>query len=198
MLLSSEAYAADVTLAWDANTEEDLAGYNLHYGITSGNYTQHIDVGNVIEYTITGIDPYTTYYYAATAYDVDGNESDYSNEVIYTVSAIPENKVITLVSVWPSIDRVTYVSTSDNPAEIEWTEIPNTLEYEVTAYHYERENLPVAIVHTQNTSASIYLGRTGHYTFKVVAHTDGGGDVVIDQSNWWIYLTPPPPDIIIE
>ena len=31
------AYGAAVTLAWDANTEDDLAGYKIHYGTTSHN-----------------------------------------------------------------------------------------------------------------------------------------------------------------
>ena len=80
------AYSADVTLAWDPNTEEDLAGYMLYYGTASREYTQRIDVGNVTEFTISGIDEYTTYFFAATAYDVDGNESGYSEELIYTIA----------------------------------------------------------------------------------------------------------------
>jgi hypothetical protein len=31
----SPSYALDVTLAWDANTEPDLAGYAIHYGTES-------------------------------------------------------------------------------------------------------------------------------------------------------------------
>ncbi|MCK5194709.1 MAG: tandem-95 repeat protein, partial [Desulfobulbaceae bacterium] len=49
-----------------------------------------IDVGNpgiidgVVQTTVTGLADGTTYYFAATAYDADGFESDYSQEVVWT------------------------------------------------------------------------------------------------------------------
>ena len=81
----SGAWAADVTIAWDANTESDLAGYMLFYGTTSGSYPNSIDVGNTTEYTLTGLVEGTTYYFAAKAYDTSDNASDYSQELVYTV-----------------------------------------------------------------------------------------------------------------
>ena len=39
-------HAATVTLAWDANTESDLKGYIIHYGTTSGVYSEIVDVAN--------------------------------------------------------------------------------------------------------------------------------------------------------
>ena len=78
------ASAADVTLAWDSNQENDVAGYRLHYGTSSGNYTQNIDVGNITEHTLTGLQDGTTYYFAVTAYDLDNYESGYSQELSYT------------------------------------------------------------------------------------------------------------------
>ena len=79
------AQAGQVTLAWDPNSEPDLAGYEIYYGTASRNYSFHIDVGNVTTYTLTGLQPGVTYYFAATAYNAQGLESDYSNEVVYTV-----------------------------------------------------------------------------------------------------------------
>jgi len=70
-----------VTLAWDPNTEPDLAGYKIYYGASSGTYTANVDVGNVTTYTVTGLTPGVTYYFVATAHDNFGNESGYSNEV---------------------------------------------------------------------------------------------------------------------
>lgn len=80
VLLAGSAYSADVTLEWDPNTEADLAGYKIHYGTTSGQYVQHVDVGNVTHYTITGLSD-GVYYFAATAYNTSGIESAYSNEI---------------------------------------------------------------------------------------------------------------------
>ena len=88
-LLIQSANAALVTLKWDASADSDLVvGYKIYYGTSSGNYPNNVDVGNVTQHTIEGLDSDTTYYFAATAYDIDGLESYYSNEVIlYGLSA---------------------------------------------------------------------------------------------------------------
>ena len=86
-IIASNAIAAQVTLAWNPNTESDLAGYRIHCGTASGNYSVHTDVHNVTTYIITGLTEGQTYYFAATAYDAFGNESGYSNEVSYSVPA---------------------------------------------------------------------------------------------------------------
>jgi hypothetical protein len=74
------------TLEWDPNSEPDLAGYKLHYGLASGSYTSVVDVGNQTSYTLTGLTAGTTYYIAATAYNTSGLQSTYSNEVAFTGS----------------------------------------------------------------------------------------------------------------
>ena len=79
-------YAAEVSLAWDANSEADLAGYNIYYGNASGDYSHRIDIGDTTEYTVMDLDEGSTYYFAATAYDQDGNESEYSAELAHTCS----------------------------------------------------------------------------------------------------------------
>ncbi len=78
---SALALSAQVTLAWDPNTEEDLAGYKLYYGFESGNYVYNIDVGNQTTHTVTDLEPNRTHYFAATAYDTNGTESDFSEEI---------------------------------------------------------------------------------------------------------------------
>jgi hypothetical protein len=88
----SFSFAAQVTLAWNANAESDLAGYRLHYGTTSGIYFTSKDVGNTTEYTVTGLQEGLTYYFAVTAYDLSNNEGGSSGEVVHTmpVSDNPE------------------------------------------------------------------------------------------------------------
>jgi len=44
LLISFWARVDQVTLAWDANTEPDLAGDKVHYGTASGSYTASVDV----------------------------------------------------------------------------------------------------------------------------------------------------------
>jgi hypothetical protein len=93
------AYAASVDLAWDPNTEPELAGYKIYWGPSGGNYTSSKDVGNNSSATITGLDEGKTYYFAATAYDGDGNESDFSNQINFTIpfsdldgDGVPDNQ----------------------------------------------------------------------------------------------------------
>jgi chitinase len=87
IVLAPGAYGADVTLAWDANSESDLAGYILYYGTSSGTYSESIDVGNQIQHTVADLQDGATYYFAVTAYNLDDYESDYSQELAYTVGA---------------------------------------------------------------------------------------------------------------
>jgi len=77
------AHAAEVSLSWDPNAEPDLAGYKIYYGVQTGNYDQSVDVGNQTTYTLAGLEENQTIYLAATAYDANGNESDYSKEVTF-------------------------------------------------------------------------------------------------------------------
>jgi hypothetical protein len=87
LLISVWARAEQVTLAWDENTESDLAGYKVHYGTASGSYATHVDVHNVSTSIVTGLTAGQTYYFVVTAYNTSGNGSGYSNQVSYSVPA---------------------------------------------------------------------------------------------------------------
>src|SRR3989449_5930210 len=80
--------AAQVTLAWDANTEPDLAGYKLYYGNSSGSYQFSVDVGNVTSYTLSGLLDGRIYYFAATSYNLSLAESGFSNEVSKAIADV--------------------------------------------------------------------------------------------------------------
>src|SRR3989475_10070148 len=80
--------AAQVTLAWDPTTETDLAGYKLYYGTSSGSYPSSVDVGNLTSYTLSGLLEGRTYYFAATAYNLNLNESGFSNEVSKAIADV--------------------------------------------------------------------------------------------------------------
>lgn len=81
-----EATGGSVSLAWDPNTEADLAGYRVHVGGTSHTYTQIIDVGRVNSFTVLDLSAGQPYFFAVTAYDIFANESGYSSEVSSTIS----------------------------------------------------------------------------------------------------------------
>jgi hypothetical protein len=99
LLLAPMAYAADVNLAWDANTEPDLAGYKIYWGDSEiPPFANAADAGNVTSYTVTGLSIGSTYYFAATAYDSAGNESGYSDILKYTV---PPDRLVIEIPVRP-------------------------------------------------------------------------------------------------
>lgn len=74
-----------VTLAWTPSTDPNIAGCNVYYGVASRTYTQMVNPGTATSVTISGLVAGATYYFAATSYDFLGMESDFSNEVSYTV-----------------------------------------------------------------------------------------------------------------
>ncbi|MDP7126476.1 MAG: choice-of-anchor Q domain-containing protein, partial [Candidatus Marinimicrobia bacterium] len=69
-----------VTISWTANTEDDLSKYRIYYGASAA-ATLLDSVSGTPSYSATGLDNYTTYYFAVSAVDLDGYESAKSNEV---------------------------------------------------------------------------------------------------------------------
>ena len=51
-----KGHCNQVTLTWDPNTESDLAGYEIYYGTSSGNYQWNIDMGNATTYTLNSLE----------------------------------------------------------------------------------------------------------------------------------------------
>ena len=74
-----------VTLAWNPNSEIDLAGYRVYYGNSSRTYGAMIDVGNRTTFQVPSLSPGVTYYFAVTAYNTTNMESGFSNEVFTTI-----------------------------------------------------------------------------------------------------------------
>lgn len=102
IFLAVGAYAAPANklgLEWDANTEENLAGYRVYYdsdgsgppynGIGQVEGDSPIDVGNVTEFYFNSIDFRAKgFWFVVTAYSTENFESGYSNEVT-TVGMTP-------------------------------------------------------------------------------------------------------------
>jgi fibronectin type 3 domain-containing protein len=77
--------AQSVTLAWDPVS--GVSGYKLYQGSTSHVYTNSINAGAATQQTLSGLTVGSIYYFAVTAYNSSGVESDYSSEVIYVATS---------------------------------------------------------------------------------------------------------------
>ena len=82
-----EGTTSSITLSWetpvslaDGKPLADLSGFNIYYGKSPLGYSEVIDTGDVRTYTLQNM-PAGTYYFAITAYDSAGNETDFSPEV---------------------------------------------------------------------------------------------------------------------
>lgn len=76
-----------LTLFWDLNPTTNVVtnpfGYNLYWGTNSGHYGAPIDVGFVQTYPLNLPDGTCPCYFAVSAYNLMGIESDLSIEAVY-------------------------------------------------------------------------------------------------------------------
>ncbi|MDW8308642.1 MAG: fibronectin type III domain-containing protein, partial [Verrucomicrobiales bacterium] len=140
-LICTALGAASVTLTWNPSPDPNVIGYRIYYGVASRVYTNVVDVGNVTTATISNLVEGVTYYFAATAYNILGMESDFSEEVAFTIpnpyvnypptldpianrtineDAGPQTVTLTGISSGHSneVQTLTVTATSSNPALI--------------------------------------------------------------------------------
>ena len=80
-----------VTLRWPKNTETDLAGYKVYYGVSPSVYSVVVNVNltstpNNPQYIVTNLSNAVTYYFAVSAYDALNNEAPLSDEVAQSIN----------------------------------------------------------------------------------------------------------------
>jgi hypothetical protein len=77
-----------VTLAWDASVSTNVAGYRVYWGTNSRAYFGVTNAGLVLTQTV--VLPHSgRWFFAATAYDTNGLESDFSSEVSWESKPAP-------------------------------------------------------------------------------------------------------------
>ena len=86
--------AEDVTIAWDSNTESNMAGYKVYQSPNSGNYSDWLKevphVWGTDTQTVTLKDvPRGIRHWVVTAYNTEDDESGFSNEVSKEVDGEP-------------------------------------------------------------------------------------------------------------
>jgi len=89
LFISTSVWAGECTeeFSWLPNSESNLAGYKIYYGIEDGVYLNHVDVGKPatiegrVNGTVTGLDCGQPYYFVCVAYNFYQTPSEYSEAV---------------------------------------------------------------------------------------------------------------------
>ena len=88
-VLVGRAEAASVTLAWDANSESDLARYLVGYRTSPTGTETVVSVGLVTQWTLTTATAGSTYYFRVYAENTSGLRSAPSSEVSTVIPTTP-------------------------------------------------------------------------------------------------------------
>ena len=157
--LASNASDAQVILTWNANTENDLAGYDLFRSTTSGGPYTQVNGTLIVDtmYIDTAVSNGTTYYYVLEAVDSTGNMSFSSNEV----SADPTAPVVG-GDIW--INEIHYDNSSTDVGE--FVEIAGTAGVDMSGWQiigyngnggtvYKTVNLSGSIPNQQNSFGTL-------------------------------------------
>lgn len=131
--------ARNLSLVWDPNVETDLSHYVVYYGAASRDYTNSFNVGKVTNATVSGLLEDVTYFFAVTAVNEVGLESDPSEEVSHLfpsndpyISTIANHVMIqgstrswafTVAPKTPLRPNLTLSATSSNPEVVSATNI---------------------------------------------------------------------------
>lgn len=96
-----------IEIFWNSNIESDLAGYNVF--VSNSYYGRYELIGSTNRpyFLDGGAHNGVTYYYAITAYDFDGNESDLSRDVAYDIPR-PEGYDVAVLSMQVAPDIAGY------------------------------------------------------------------------------------------
>lgn len=97
IIFGTRSHAEEVALAWDANRESDLEGYGVYFKAGADgppyDFFGYVGISDLSDadlpaFTVSGLQPNTTYHFAITAYDTAGNESAFSASVCAEVGPV--------------------------------------------------------------------------------------------------------------
>ena len=133
LLFPAMSRADSVRLSWDVSPSTNVVGYRIYCGTNSQCYSIVITVG-LVQTQLVALPQRGRWFFAATAMDADGVESDFSNEVQYELKpAPPVMHGKTWVRLTPVIQRSTNLVTWESVAgEPTWVAATNAVEFFTT------------------------------------------------------------------
>ncbi len=145
-----------ITVTWDANSEDDLAGYKVFYGTASRSYSDSTILGRTTTFSLGNIEAGKTYYFVIKAYDTSGNDSAPSEEVSIFVPQLDTTP--------PSLTRFEVQSSEafiiefDEPLEV--TSAENKNNYRIS------DNIEVRSVRLRGDTRSVSITTSPHQSGK--------------------------------
>jgi hypothetical protein len=202
----SVTFAAEIKLAWDANTESDLAGYKIYYGTSPRTgtdpkscslcgYSTVVTAGKVTSYTLGSLINGQKYYVSLTAKDTSNNESGFSNEVNGTAKdpTSTQNYTITTnpLGLQITVDGTTFTA----PQTFGWVQ-GSSHTFSVSSpqggtgsrYVFASWSDGGAQTHTvtiPSSSTTYTASFTTQYSLTASASPSGGGTVSPSGVNWY-------------
>ena len=175
ILFAPAAGAQDVSFSWIPNTDTTLAGYKIHYGTAHGTYTAVTNIGNPpvsddnrVHGSVLNLTAGTTYYFVCTAYDDQGNESEYSQEIEWTATGQSTGN--------PPIADNGNISTNENETVTGTLTASNDSDLQIT--YLIQQNVKHGTLELTSTSGAFtYTPATdfsGADSFTFTAHDDNG------------------------
>ena len=100
-----------IGLGWTASTSPDVTGYQILYGLSSGNLDNSIDVGNVTSASVAGLTTGQTYFMSVIACTDDGQSK--TEDALISAQTSPTITVVNLFSAATALEAPTTVETPD-------------------------------------------------------------------------------------
>ena len=152
-----------IELMWNPSFANDVAGYNVYVSSEYNGRYELIGSTSGTYYVDDGARNGNTYYYAVTAYDYDGNESDLSRDVTYDVPR-PEGYDVVLYN---------YRTT------------PNSAGYDFSQYSVLAYDAQSADMYFENYFGDFYMDVYTDTDIQDLGYTNSLLDVKVAPSSGW-------------
>ncbi len=114
LLLATLGRCDSVRLSWEASPSTNVVAYRIYCGTNSQVYSEIVNV-SLVQTQLVALPHRGRWFFAATAVDGDGVESDFSNEVVFELKpAPPVMHGKTWVRLTPVIQRSTNLVSWDS------------------------------------------------------------------------------------
>ena len=194
--------SCQVTLSWDQNPGVSAVSYQISYGTSPGVYTQTVDAGPATSLTVANLNAFQTYYFAVRAYNVLGQMSPYSDEVVKAAqsSMVPDFGTVNGIAPgaadllwqhddgWLSVWYMNGASMIDaaylNPnsvSDLQWRitgagDFDRDGQVDLVWQHKTKGGVAIWLMDGANLRSSVIVDTASDLNWKMVAVADMNGD----------------------